>query len=197
LRDEHPDFAEARVGLARALVARRQLDAALAELGKAVELAPGSAEAHYQLGFVTHAHKGNPAAALASYEKAVQAEPANSQYRTMLGAALAGAGQYDRAVAELTRVAETPGYERAEAWIYLGQAQLGAKRFRQAIPALDKAVAISPQSAEAYAYLGWCYFGLKDADNFKKYAGKARSLGHKEPTLLQYLTRIEAGEPIK
>ena len=49
----------------------------------------------------------------------------------------------------------------------------------------------------AYAFLGWAYFGLKDADNFKKAAGKARSLGHKEPTLLQYLTRIEAGEPIK
>jgi len=26
---------------------------------------------------------------------------------------------------------------------------------------------------------------------------KARALGHKEATLLQYLTRIEGGEPIK
>ena len=49
----------------------------------------------------------------------------------------------------------------------------------------------------AYAYMGWAYFGLKDADNFKKAAGKARSLGHKEPTLLQYLTRVEGGEAIK
>ena len=27
--------------------------------------------------------------------------------------------------------------------------------------------------------------------------GKAKALGHKEPTLLDYLKRIEAGEPIK
>ncbi len=197
LRDESPDFADARVGLAKAYVAKRQADPALAELQKAVEVDPASAEAWYQLGYVTHVLKGNGAGAVAPFEKAVAAEPGNLVYRTALGAALNAAGQFDRAVAELTKVSLTPGYERAEAWIYLGQAQIGAKRYKDAVAPLDKATQLAPQSDQAWALLGWAYFGMKDADNFKKAAGKAKALGYTEPTLLQYLQRIEAGEPIK
>ncbi len=197
LRDKHPEFALARVGLAKALIAKRQADAALAELQKAVEIEPGLAEAQFQLGFVQHVLKGNAAAAVAPYDKAVAAEAGNLGYRTNLGAALAASGQYERAVVELTKVTQTPGYDRPDAWIYLGQAHLQAKKYKDAIPPLEKAIAIAPKSEQAWAYLSWCYFGLKDADNFKKAAGKARSLGYKEPTLLQYLQRIEGGEPIK
>jgi len=197
LRDQNPNLAEARVGLAKALIAKRQADAAITELQKAIELEPSFGEGHYQLGYVQHVLKGNAAAAVPSYEKAVAAEPANVIYRTHLGAALTGNKQYDRALAELTKVVESPGYNRADAWIYLGEAHLNAKRYKEAIPALDKALTLAPTSAQAEADLGWCYFGLKDADNFKKHAGKAKALGYKEPTLLQYLARIEAGEPIK
>jgi tetratricopeptide (TPR) repeat protein len=197
LRDQNPTAAEPHVGLAKALVAKRQLDAALAELQKAVELKPELAEAHFQIGFISHALKGNPAAALPAYEKAAAADPGNLEYRTNLGAVLSDLKQFDRAVAELTKVVETPAYGRAEGWIYLGRAHVGAKRYKDAIPALEKAVAVAPTNADAEASLGWCYFGLKDAENFKKHAGKARSLGYKEATLLQYLTRVEGGEPIK
>jgi tetratricopeptide (TPR) repeat protein len=196
LRDQSPDFADARVGLAKAYIAKRQVDAALAELQKAVEVSPGSAEAQYQLGYVNHVLKGNAAAAVGPYEKAVAAEPGNVVYRTSLGAALTAAGQFDRAVAELTKASETAP-DRPDAWIYLGQAHLGAKRYKDALAPLEKATQLAPQSDAAWAYLGWTYFGLKDAANFKKAAGKAKALGHKEPTLLQYLQRIEAGEPIK
>jgi tetratricopeptide (TPR) repeat protein len=89
------------------------------------------------------------------------------------------------------------GYDRPDAWIYIGQAYVGARKYKDALPPLEKAVAIAPESDQAYALMGWAYFGLKDAANFKKAAGKARTLGHKEPTLLQYLTRVEGGEPIK
>jgi tetratricopeptide (TPR) repeat protein len=100
-------------------------------------------------------------------------------------------------VAELGKVTEAPGYKRAEAWIYLGAAHLGAKRYKDAIVALDKAAAAAPDNVQTEAYLAWSYFGLKDAPRFKKHAGKAKALGHKEPTLLAYLTRVEAGEEIK
>ncbi len=197
LRDQSPEFAGARIGLAKAYVAKRQVDAAITELQKAVEIDPASADAWYQLGYAQHILKGNAAAAVAPYDKAVAAEPGNTTYRTNLGAALSAAGQYDRAVAELTKVTATPGYDRADAWIYTGQAQLGAKRYKDALAPLQKATERAPQSDQAWAFLGWAYFGLKDADNFKKAAGKAKALGYKEPTLLQYLQRIEAGEPIK
>src|SRR5438132_1259174 len=52
LRDKEPEQADVRVGLARALIAKRQADAAVAELEKAVALDPALAEAQYQLGYV-------------------------------------------------------------------------------------------------------------------------------------------------
>jgi tetratricopeptide (TPR) repeat protein len=197
LRDENPGSAAVRVGIAKALVGKRQIDEAIAELGKAVELEPASAEAQYQLGYVQQVYKGNAAAALPAYEKAVAADPGNLTYRTSLGAALVGVKQFDRAVEELRKVTESPGYARPDAWIYLGQAQVGAKRYKDALPPLEKAAAIAPENDLPYAFLAWAYFGLKDVESFKKNAGKARSLGHKEPTLLDYLKRVEGGEAIK
>jgi tetratricopeptide (TPR) repeat protein len=141
--------------------------------------------------------KNNPAGAVPAYEKAVALEPGNAQYRTNLGAALVGTKQFDRAVEELTKVTALPGYNRPEAWIYIGQAYVGAKKYKDAIPPLEKAAAIAPNSSDAYTYMGWAYFGLKDAENFKKAAGKARTLGSKDATLLQYLGRVEGGEAIK
>ncbi len=197
LRDQSPSSAAVRVGLAKAFIAKRQPDLAIPELQKAVELDPKMAEAQYQLGYVQHVMKNNPAAAVPAYEGAVALEPGNTTYRTNLGAALVATKQIDRAVEELTKVTASPGYNKPDAWIYLGQAYVSAKKYKEAIPPLEKAAQIAPNSDQAYAYLGWAYFGLKDAENFKKSAGKARTLGYKEPTLLQYLGRVEAGEAIK
>jgi tetratricopeptide (TPR) repeat protein len=197
LRDQDPAFAEVRVGLAKAYVAKRQPDAAIEELTKAIESDPKSAEAHFQLGFVQHVMKRNAAAALASYEKAVSADPANVDYRTNLGAVLTEAGQAPRAIEELNKVVQAPGYSRADGWIYLGGAYLAGQRYKDAIGALDKGALLAPENPLAAAYLGWSYFGLKDAANFKKHAGRARSLGWKDPQLLERLKRVEAGEEIK
>ena len=196
LRDSNPDAVVVRLGLAKALIAKRQPDAALVELQKAVELAPASAEAHYQLGLARHLHKQDAAGAVAALEKAAAADPGNADYRISLGAALVDAKLYDRAVAELTPLTQsTP--KRPEGWIYLGAAHLQAKRYKDAITALNTAAALVPPSAQVESLLAWSHFGLKDAAGFKLHGGKARSLGHKEATLLQYLTRIEGGEPIK
>jgi tetratricopeptide (TPR) repeat protein len=197
LRDANPDLAIARIGLGRAYAANRQTDLAIAELQKAVQLDPNSAEGQYQLGYVQHLIKRDAAAAIGPYEKAVALEPANADYRTQLGAALAAANQADRAVTELTKVTSSPGYQKADGWIYLGQAQLGAKRYKDAIGALDKAAAMAPNNPQIETFLAWSYFGMKDSKNFIDHARKAKALGQKEPTLLGYLTRIEGGEPIK
>src|SRR5262249_25614161 len=85
LRDQNPDAASVRVALAKAQIAKRQPDAAVAELQKAVELDPKLAEAQYQLGFVRHVMKNDPAGAIPSYEKAAALDPGNAQYRTNLG----------------------------------------------------------------------------------------------------------------
>lgn len=186
-----------RLALAKALIAGRQADAAVAELQKAAELDPRNAETQNQLGYVNLFLRRNAAAAAAAYEKAVAAAPANTDYRTALGVAWNAAKQYDRAIPELLKVTQTPGYAKADAWIALGEALVVMRRYPDAVPVLEKGVALAPKNAQAAASLAWAYFGLKDTANFKKNGAKARALGYKEPTLLDYLSRVEAGQPIK
>jgi tetratricopeptide (TPR) repeat protein len=197
LRDQNPQSAVARLGLGKALLAKRQVDAGVTELKKAVELDPKNAEAWYQIGYASYALKQDATGALPAFEKAVAADPSNVAYRTDLGAVLGDLGQTDRAVAELTKVTASPGYAKPDAWIYLGRANVIAKKYKEAIEPLNKAVSIAPKAAMAEAYLGWCYFGLKDAAGFKEHAGKARTLGWTDAQLLDRLKRVEAGEAIK
>jgi Flp pilus assembly protein TadD len=197
LRDQNPESAEVRLGLARAQIARRNADGALTELTKAVELDPKNGEAQYQLGYVNLVMKAKPAAAVPPLEKAVALDPGNVAYRTILGAALYGAQSFDRAIEELGKVTGAAGYDKPEGFLYLGQAYVGAKKYKDAVAALEKATTLAPNNDQAWAFLGWAYFGLKDGPNFTRAAGKARSLGYKEATLLQYLKRVEAGEAIK
>jgi tetratricopeptide (TPR) repeat protein len=197
LRDQDPGSATVRLGLGRAQIARRDAAAALVELQKAVELDPKNAEAQYQLGYVQHTMKQNAAGAVAPFEAAVAAQPGNMQFRTSLGAALMDAGQLDRAVAELTKVTSSTGYSGSQAWFYLGAAHLKASRFKEAISALEKSLAAKPDNAQAEAFLAWSYFGLKDAEGFKKHGAKARTLGYKDPQLFDRLAKVEAGQPIK
>ena len=197
LRDQNPGSAAVRLGLGRAQIARRDADGALPELQKAVELDPKNAEAQYQLGYVYHVMKQNAASAVGPYEKAVALEPGNTLFRASLGSALTDAGQLDRAVEELTKVTGSPGYTGWQAWFSLGAAQLKANRYKEAVAALEKAIAAKPDNAQAEAFLAWSYFGLKDADGFKAHGAKARRLGYKDPQLFDRLTKVEAGQAIK
>jgi tetratricopeptide (TPR) repeat protein len=197
LRDENPNLAVARVGLARALIARRQAEPALKELTEAIKLDPASADAHYQYGYVYHMLKRDAAAALPAYEKAVAADPGNIEYRTQLGGVLVAVNQLDRATTELSKVTAAPGYKRVDGWLYLGAAHVGGKRYKEAVAALEKAQSGAPDNVQVETYLAWSYFGLKDSPQFVAHAKKAASLGQKDPKLLEYLARVEKGEPIK
>ena len=197
LRDANPDSAAVRVALAKAQVARRDVAGAATELAKAAELDPKNADAQYQLGSLLLRMKGDAAGAVAPLQKAVSIEPGNTQYQAALGAALVGAQQSGPAIDVLTKLTALPDYKKPDGFVSLGQAYVQAKRYKEAVPVLEKATAIAPDNAEAWATMGWAYFGLKDAAKFKEAAGKARTLGYKETTLLDYLKKIEGGMTIK
>jgi tetratricopeptide (TPR) repeat protein len=141
--------------------------------------------------------KQKPASAVGPFEKATATEPGNARSATALGLALGATQQFDRSIAVLAKATAMPGYEMAEGYMALGQAYVNLKRYQEAVPALEKATSLAPKNGQAWATLGWAYFGLKDGPKFVEAAGKARGLGYKEPTLLNYLQRIEAGEAIK
>jgi tetratricopeptide (TPR) repeat protein len=196
LRDEYPESPEVRLGLAKAQLVRRDADAAIAELTKAVELNPDYTEAQYELGRVQLKLKADAAAAVPPLEKAVSLEPGNPTYATTLGTALAGAQQFDRAVEVLAPAAAQEGDDSAEGFFSLGQAQVQLKKYRDAIPVLEKATTLAPDAAAVWATLAWAHFGLKDAESFKKAAGKAKSLGYEEPTLLNYLEELSKPDAV-
>jgi len=197
LRGEHPESARVRLALARAQLERRDVDAAIVELTRAVELEPENSEAQYELGRVQLKLKSNPAAAVTPLEKAAELDPGNAVYLTALGTALVGAQEFDRAIEVLTSATALPEYASAEGFFSLGQAYVNRKSYKEAVPVLEKASTLAPDAAPIWATLGWAYFGLKDADGFKAAAGKAKSLGYTEATLLEYLGRVEGGQTIK
>lgn len=193
LKQSNPGSAAIALALGKVHIARRQADLAIPELQRATELDPKSAESFYRLANTQHMMKGNAAAAVPSYEKALALDPGNVTYRVHYGAALLGTQAMDRATEELQKATGSPGYGKGEGWLYLGQAHLGASRYKDSVAALEKAAAITPDDAATEAYLAWAYSGLKDTENFKVHGAKARKLGWKEPQLLERLKKIEGG----
>jgi tetratricopeptide (TPR) repeat protein len=197
LRDANPDSAAVRLALAKAQIARRDVPGAVTELKKAAELDPKNAEAQYQLGNTLLRMKGDAAGSVAPFQQAAALEPGNAQYAASLGTALVAAQQFGPAIDVLTKLTSQPEYKKPDGFVALGAAYVQAKRYKEAVPVLEKATSIAPDNADAWANLGWAYFGLKDAAKFKESAGKARALGYKEPNLLDYLKKIEGGMTIK
>lgn len=89
------------LGLAR--YDQRRHDEAAALLEKAAALAPDDARACYALGVVHEAQK-DMGAAVAAYRAAVRRDPALLDARRTLADALAGLGEHEAALAELTAV---------------------------------------------------------------------------------------------
>lgn len=185
------------VGVGRVRVLQRQAPEALAALAKAVEAEPSLAPAHYWTGYTHHMLKQDSGAALPHYEKAVQLSPDAAEYRTQLGSVLLNLGQFDRAAAELGRATASPGYKNAEGFMFLGAAELGAKRYPEALAALGRAAALAPDNVQIETFMAWACFGQKDAPGFMEHARKAKALGQKDARLLDYLARVEKGEAIK
>ena len=202
LREEKPRSVEVRIGLAKAYMENREADAALAELNKAIEMAPNAAEAYFQVGVIQHEVKKNPTAALTAYQKAVALAPQSVPYRVRLGNLLAAQGQAAQAVEELTKVVQGPGANDAEAWTYLGGAYLAAARYDDVITALTKALSLIPENDATRqhrglvcAYMTWAYLNKKDKENVLKYGRMARELGYTETSLMQRVDDVAAGKP--
>ena len=138
--------------------AARQDDymAALGYLERAIKGMPGSADAWALLG---RAYQFNtrPDDAAEAYGKAVELAPQNFNYRTTYGLLLGINGDLEGGLAQLKRVVETPGYEKADAWANLGWTYRKMNKPQESIAAYRKALQIDPKLAQAHLGLGWAY----------------------------------------
>lgn len=121
-------------------------------LAKVLELEPGNAVAHYQLG-VALDEQQRTREALDCYEQAIRASPGFAEAHNNRGVALKALSRLEEALASFERAIELkPDYGKAHA--NLGNALSQLKRSNKALRAYDRAVRLNPGHAEAYGSRG-------------------------------------------
>jgi eukaryotic-like serine/threonine-protein kinase len=128
---------------------------AIAELSRALELAPNSDEALRRLGAAYFAAERKKEA-IDAYTKATEVNPYFWTNFNALGAAYLRMGQYDQALERFRKVIELEP-DRASGYANVGTVYLREGRWNEAIPMLQKAIALQP-SANYYSNLGYVYY---------------------------------------
>ena len=152
--------AELWVGKARALAAHRHHDRALTHYAMALEAAPQDEHMWFEKGEL-YRRLGQYAAAASCFERATELEfpftdgwLALAQMRERLR---------DLEPAEVAyRNALSLGADAATAQLGLGRTLAGLGRVREALKALDQAVALAPDDPAPYTARGDIYYSLKD-----------------------------------
>jgi tetratricopeptide (TPR) repeat protein len=139
-----------------------QVDAAIAQYEKALEISPDFARAHNNLGSAL-ASRGQVDAAIVQYEKALEIKPDLAQAHNNLGNALASRGQVDAAIARYEKALEiSPDY--AQAHNNLGYVLAGRGRVDAAIAHFQHALEINPDCVEAHYNVGAVLAGRGQID---------------------------------
>jgi tetratricopeptide (TPR) repeat protein len=126
------------------------LDAAIREFQRVVELAPGMAAAHVNLGAVYY-EKKDYSRAIPSLRKALELNPNLPGAHGMLGVALLAQGYASESI---------PHLEEAKADDVLGVALLEAGRAREAIDKLEAALEKQPDNPDLLYYLSQAHARL-------------------------------------
>ena len=139
-----------------ALFQKGQVDDAVAQYEKALEIYPNYAVAHYSLGNAL-LQKGQLDEALTQYQKAVEIDPNDEEAHVNFGNALFQKGQLDEAVAQFQKaVAINPN--DAEAHYNLGNALSRRGQLDGAVAQFQKALEIAPDSFATHFNLGVAFF---------------------------------------
>ena len=138
--------------LANALVAKGDLDEAIAHFEKALAIQPEYAPPYNNLGTV-FLELGRTDEALALLRKAVEVQPQFAEVRNNFGNALRQKGDLSGATAEYRRAIELRP-DLAVAYENLGLVELDQRLMTEAIRDLRTAVAIEPRDGSAHAALG-------------------------------------------
>ena len=146
---------------------------AIAELKRAITLAPNSDEAYRRLGGV-YLDSGNVSQAIENFQKAIQLNPYFWVNQNELGNAYLHQQDYAKALEAFKQVTVLEpdigtGYDN------MGNAYLSQGKYKECIPYFQKALQVEPYSA-TYSNLGTAYFFLKQYADASAMFEKARDL---------------------
>jgi len=201
----HSDERDAQAFLALGMVYRRQKRFELAELalGQAIEVAPGLACAHNELG-LTFLDRDDKPHAVQAFEKATRANGWTPAAFNNLGVLRTEVGAYPGAVVALTR-ATTLSPERAAYYVNLGNALRGDRKYAEAEQAYQKALQLPGSANDALFNLGILYLDdevpgadllarlTRARDYLLDYQRKAAPQGQDAALVTEYLAACEKG----
>jgi protein O-mannosyl-transferase len=177
-----------------ALADQGDVDAAIIQYRKALEIRPDFKEARVNLGGAL-ASRGQIDAAIGHYQKVLEINPRNAESHYNLGVVLAGRGETDAAIAHFRKALEIrPDY--AEAHTNLGVVLAGRGETDAAIAHFQKALEIEPDNKEpailgtlaaAYAQAGRFPEAVRTAEQAIRLAAAAGD----RPLAEQLRTRLE------
>lgn len=171
---EEPDLALANLDLGRALNGLEKYAQALPWLQKAVELNPQSGRAHFELG-VALGETGDWAGSAVQLESAVSKAPDSDDlhfYLAMAYDTLGRASDAEKSFRSALRI--NPDHYRAN--LFLGRLLGMQNDPSAALPFLQKAVTLQPQSPDAHKFLANVYIELGQLQNARKEQAQADRL---------------------
>jgi len=154
LNDEAPEI---HVSLGGVYLATGKTAEAVAEIQRALELAPNSDDGYRKLGGA-YRDAGRQTEAIRALQKAVEINPYYWFNYNQLGVAYVQAGTYDKALEAFRKVTELEP-DRASGYGNIGVVYYRQGKWDQSIPAFQKAIELSP-TFRYYSNLGVAYFYL-------------------------------------
>jgi superkiller protein 3 len=157
-----PRFSVARFNLAAALARQQKLDEAIASYRTAIEIEPNFVLAHQRLAAILMTQKRDYEAAIEVIQKVISLQPQLVPPHQNLGVALRLVGREEEAIASHRRALELqPTY--ADACISLAKlltscVDLQLRNSKEALDLAQKAINLTPQSADAWSALGWAHY---------------------------------------
>jgi tetratricopeptide (TPR) repeat protein len=152
-----------RCNLGVVLFQKGQVDDAIAQYQKALEINPNYVAAHYNLGNALF-QKGQLDEAVAQYRKAVEINPNDAEAHINLGNALFQNEQLDEALAQFQKAIEINPND-AETHYNLGNALFQKGQLDEAVAQFQKALEIDPNSFATHYNLGGALFQKGQLDD--------------------------------
>jgi choline-sulfatase len=150
----NPQFDQAMLGLARALIFQEKGAEAKHWAQQAIQYNPENYRAWYQLGFIDS--RTDKQSAIADYEKAVSIQGNFAPLRRDLGMLYYEQQNYVEAAKHLGKAVEL-GMNEAPVYNFLGISYSRTKQFPRAIASYKEALKQDPDLAEAHLNLGFAY----------------------------------------